>query len=142
MALKKDVNDKQEQIKNAFSALKNRKSKKDDISHESSIPIKKERKKRVTKDENVSEEKEIVVKNKAITSVVKDEKISTLANGMEKELRTLNPVDQVFPEGCSFNKKPTVQGLVWLEKCLKCSASCKIEALPKSVMVKCPDFKA
>lgn len=96
----------------------------------------------------IKEKKEKVInqlkksKIKPITSIVQNEKIPTYANGMEKELRTLNPVEQVFPKGCEFNKKPTVQGLLWLDKCLKCSNSCKIEALPKSTLVKCPDFKA
>lgn len=141
-----------EQIMSAFAALKKKNTKQ----NSEETPVKKTRKPRTPKVKEevttptIKEKKENVInqlrksksKIKPITSIVQNEKIPTYANGMEKELRTLNPVEQVFPEGCEFNKKPTVQGLMWLDKCLKCSNSCKIEALPKSTLVKCPDFKA
>jgi hypothetical protein len=160
----------QEQIMSAFAALKKknteqnseetpvkktRKPRTPKVKEEvKEVKVKKPRKPRTLKVKEevtiptIKEKKENVInqlkksKIKPITSIVQNEKISTYANGMEKELRTLNPVEQVFPEGCEFNKKPTVQGLLWLDKCLKCSNSCKIEALPKSTLVKCPDFKA
>jgi hypothetical protein len=161
-----------EQIMNAFAALKKknteqnseetpvkktRKPRTPKVKEEvKEVEVKKPRKPRTPKVKEevttptIKEKKENVInqlrksksKIKPITSIVQNEKIPTYANGMEKEIRTLNPVEQVFPEGCEFNKKPTVQGLLWLDKCLKCSNSCKIEALPKSTLVKCPDFKA
>ena len=166
----KKENKQQEQIMSAFAALKkkNTESNKEETpvkkTRKPRTPkvkeevkdtvVKKTRKPRTPKVKEevtistIKEKKEKVInqlkksKIKPITSIVQNEKIPTYANGMEKELRTLNPVEQVFPEGCKFNKKPTVQGLLWLDKCLKCSNSCKIEALPKSTLVKCPDFKA
>ena len=159
-----------EQIMSAFAALKKKNTKQNSeetpvkktrkprtpkVKEEvKEVEVKKPRKPRTPKVKEevttptIKEKKENVInqlrksKIKPITSIVQNEKIPTYANGMEKELRTLNPVEQVFPEGCEFNKKPTVQGLMWLDKCLKCSNSCKIEALPKSTLVKCPDFKA
>lgn len=160
----------QEQIMSAFAALKKknteqnseetpvkktRKPRTPKVKEEvKEVKVKKTRKPRTLKVKEefttptIKEKKENVInqlrksKIKPITSIVQNEKIPTYANGMEKELRTLNPVEQIFPEGCEFNKKPTVQGLLWLDKCLKCSNSCKIEALPKSTLVKCPDFKS
>ncbi len=37
--------------------------------------------------------------------------------------------------------RKNTEGLIWSEKCLECIKDCKIELLPKSVLVKCPDFK-
>ena len=110
---KKEIEEKKNSIKEAFSKLN------------ASKEVKKERKKRQTK---------------AISSTIKDEVISKDKEGMETDLRTLKKVEQKYPEGCAFRKEPTIQGLVWAEKCLLCKKECKIEILPKSELVKCPDF--
>lgn len=111
---KKIIEDNKNSIKEAFSKLNAKKT--------SDKEPKKERKKQL------------------ISSSIVNEIISKDKEGMETELRTLKKVKQIYPEGCSFRKEPTIQGLVWAEKCLLCKNDCKIEILPSSQLITCPDF--